>query len=76
MDKNKLAKAVVAILLAIPLLTIIYYVAVATIIIPSSHYGDWVDSLPDAFDPILIMVSTVSICVLIFMFFFPRILKK
>lgn len=76
MDKNKLAKAVVAILLAIPLLSMIYYVAIATIIIPSSHYGDWVDSLPDAFDPILIMASTVSICVLIFMFFFPRILKK
>ncbi len=76
MNKNKLAKAVVAILLAIPLLSMIYYVALATIIMPSSYYGDWVDSLPDAFDPILIIASTVSICVLIFMFFYPRILKK
>lgn len=76
MDKQKSLKALVAILLAIPLLTIIYYVAIVTIIMPSSRYGDWVDSLPDAFNPILIMVSTVSICVLIFMFFYPRLLKK
>ena len=76
MDKNKLAKAVVAILLAIPLLTIIYFVTIATIIMPSRYYAAWEDSIPDAFTPFLIMVSTISICILIFMFFYPRILKK
>lgn len=69
MDKNKLAKAVVAISLAIPLSSIVYCVICCFI--------DFEDSpFTESFAKFLIIASTISICVLIFMFLYPRILKK
>ena len=69
MDKNKLAKVVVAISLAIPLSSIVYGVI--------SCFTDFNDSpFVDAFEEFLVIASTISICVLIFMFLYPRILKK
>ena len=69
MDKNKLAKVVVAISLTIPLSSIVYGVI--------SFFADFNDSpFVDAFEEFLVIASTISICVLIFMFLYPRILKK
>ena len=69
MDKNKLAKVVVATSLAIPLSSIVYCVI--------SCFTDFRDSpFVDAFEEFLVIASTISICVLIFMILYPRILKK
>ena len=68
MDKNKLAKAVVAILLATPLLSIVYWVI--------SELSFSYENYSDLFDDLLVAATTISICVLIFIYLYPRILKK
>ncbi len=73
MDKQKSLKTLIAILLAIPLLSIIYAVTVSLLdFYDMESFKKFFDLLDDC----LLFASTVSVCALVFIYLYPRILKK
>ncbi len=74
MDKQKLMKAVVAICLAIPLLSLILC-AIQPLLSSDSTIYKLIGDI-DVFDHILLLINTIAVSILAFIFFYPRILKK
>ena len=74
MDKQKLMKAVVAICLAIPLLSLILC-AIEPFLSTNSIVYKIIGDI-DVFDHVLFLVNTIAVSILVFLFFYPRILKK
>ena len=73
MDKQKSLKTLIAILLAIPLLSIIYAV---TSLLLDLHDVEVFPTFFDLLAECLTFASTVSVCALVFIYLYPRILKK
>ena len=73
MDKPKSLKTLIAILLAIPLLSIIYAVTVSLL---DFYDMEAFKKFFDLLDDCLLFASTVSVCALVFIYLYPRILKK
>ena len=72
MDKPKSLKTLIAILLAIPLLSIIYAVTVSLL---DFYDMEAVKKFFDLLDDCLLFASTVSTCALVFIFLYPKVLK-
>ena len=73
MDKQKSLKVLVAILLAIPLLSIIYAVTYSLL---EFYNVEAFKKIFNLLDDCLTFASTVSVCALVFIYLYPRILKK
>lgn len=72
MDKQKNLKALVAILLAIPLLHIIYAVTFSLL---DFYDMEAFKKFFNLLDDCLLFASTVSTCILVFIFLYPKVIK-